>query len=175
MRRRFDDAVIQSYRAPPPLSSLFFLVFLFFFSFLRPPSLPSPSSSSARASYFERGIRGRNRKRHGRASNRYSIAVSPRTGPSLSAGSTISNSIENSFFLSLEIFFPNQVGRIFLFIRLGSKETKVKNYHFKGGSNFEERLICWWQRDRACATSNANPPRCRDVKKCYTSRDEWRA
>lgn len=38
MRRRFDDAVIQSYRAPSPLSSLFFLVFLLFFlSFLRPP------------------------------------------------------------------------------------------------------------------------------------------
>lgn len=124
MRRRFDDAVIQSYRAPPPLSSLFFLVFLFF-SFLRPPSLPSPSSSSARASYFERGIRGRNRKRHGRASNRYSIAVSPRTGPSLSAGSTISNSIENSFFLPFlwKYFFRTKSEEFFF---LSDSEVKKR-------------------------------------------------
>lgn len=125
MRRRFDDAVIQSYRAPPPLSSLFFLVFLFFFSFLRPPSLPPPSSSSARASYFERGIRGRNRKRHGRASNRYSIAVSPRTGPSLSAGSTISNSIENSFFLPFlwKYFFRTKSEEFFF---LSDSEVKKR-------------------------------------------------
>lgn len=97
-----------------------------FLLLLSSPSLPPPpSSSSARASYFERGIRGRNRKRHGRASNRYSIAVSPRTGPSLSAGSTISNSIENSFFLPFlwKYFFRTKSEEFFF---LSDSEVKKR-------------------------------------------------
>lgn len=146
MRRRFDDAVIQSYRAPPPLSSLFFLVFLFFFSFLRPPPSPrSPSplssSSSARASYFERGIRGRNRKRHGRVSNRYSIAVSPRTGPNLSARSTISNSLENFLFPPfpnpLEIFLERSWKNFYFYPKLEANESKkIYNWTFQRRKQF---------------------------------------
>lgn len=145
MRRRFDDAVIQSYRAPPPLSSLFFLVFLFFFSFLRPPPPRSPSplssSSSARASYFERGIRGRNRKRHGRVSNRYSIAVSPRTGPNLSARSTISNSLENFLFPPfpnpLEIFLERSWKNFYFYPKLEANESKkIYNWTFQRRKQF---------------------------------------
>lgn len=134
MRRRFDDAVIQSYRARATALILPLLPRIPpFLLLLSSPSSSSPSSpSSARASYFEREIRGRNRKRHGRVSNRYSIAVSPRTGPSLSARSTISNSLENFFFLPLpeilqKSFFPDEVGGIFI-IRLG--KDGVKNYRW---------------------------------------------
>lgn len=136
MRRcRFDDAVIQSYRAPPPLSSLFLLQYSFssspFFALSSSSSSSSPSLSSARASYFERGIRGRNRKRHGRVSNRYSIAVSPRTGPSLSARSTdvSSETSKISFRESLEIFFfEAKLGGEFLFLQLGEGNEILENF-----------------------------------------------
>lgn len=135
MRRcRFDDAVIQSYRAPPPLSSLFLLQYSFssspFFALPSSSSSSSPSLSSARASYFERGIRGRNRKRHGRVSNRYSIAVSPRTGPSLSARSTdvSSETSKISFRESLEIFFSKQNWGEFLFLQLGEGNEILENF-----------------------------------------------
>lgn len=136
-----SSKVIARHRPYPPSSSSYSFSSSPFFAL--PPRSPSPlsSSSSARASYFERGIRGRNRKRHGRVSNRYSIAVSPRTGPNLSARSTISNSLENFLFPPfpnpLEIFLERNWKNFYFYPKLEANESKkIYNWTFQRRKQF---------------------------------------